>query len=237
VIGLEELGEIKLPSIAVVGEQSTGKSSVLESIVGEDFLPKSDELATRMPIRLHLKRERDVPDDFTTYAVVKGSSRGELRCEMDVLARTIREVTDEIAGTNFQIVNTPIDVDIHGANVPELTLIDLPGIARNPRPDSDQTDDIEEITKGTISSFIREPETIILAVVPANVDPASSDALKMAKGVDPEGNRTIGVCTKIDIMDRGTNARKLLTGEYHRLKLGYVGRVILYYYCSNLKIL
>ena len=70
------------------------------------------------------------------------------------------------------------------------------------------------------------PKTaIIMAVCAANVDLANSDALKMAKKVDPFGERTIGVITKIDLMDEGTNALDLLSGKIYPLKLGYVGVV------------
>jgi dynamin 1-like protein len=66
---------------------------------------------------------------------------------------------------------------------------------------------------------------VILAVSPANVDLANSDALKLARSVDPRGLRTLGVLTKIDLMDAGTNALDVLTGRTYPLKLGFVGVV------------
>ena len=89
----------------------------------------------------------------------------------------------------------------------------------------------------TIYRYARDPRTIILAVVPANQDMSTSDAIKMAQEEDPEGIRTIGVITKvkiqtspsynniikIDIMDKGTNARRMLLGQDIHLRLGYVG--------------
>jgi len=62
-----------------------------------------------------------------------------------------------------------------------------------------------------------------LALSPANADLANSDSLKMAREVDPQGERTIGVLTKIDLMDEGTNAIDLLNGSVYPLKLGYYG--------------
>lgn len=70
-------------------------------------------------------------------------------------------------------------------------------------------------------SFIEKPNTLILALSPANTDLANSDSLKLAKEVDPQGDRTIGVLTKIDLMDEGTNAMELLEGTVYPLKLGY----------------
>ena len=72
-------------------------------------------------------------------------------------------------------------------------------------------------------SYIDQPNALILALSPANVDLANSDSLKLAKEVDPEGERTIGVLTKIDLMDEGTNALELLNGSVYPLKLGYYG--------------
>lgn len=70
---------------------------------------------------------------------------------------------------------------------------------------------------------MQDPRTIILAVIAGNVDLTTSDGLKMARELDPKGVRTVGVITKIDIMDHGTNAKKMLSGEEVHLRLGYVG--------------
>lgn len=72
-------------------------------------------------------------------------------------------------------------------------------------------------------SFIKSPNALILALTAANQDLANSDSLKLAREVDPQGERTIGVLTKIDLMDEGTNALELLQGEIYPLKLGYYG--------------
>jgi dynamin 1-like protein len=68
-------------------------------------------------------------------------------------------------------------------------------------------------------------QSVILAVSPANVDLANSEALKIARSVDPQGRRTIGVLTKLDLMDAGTNALDVLTGRVYPLKLGFIGVV------------
>jgi len=71
--------------------------------------------------------------------------------------------------------------------------------------------------------YVSDPRTIILCVIPANADMTTSDGLQMARELDPKGLRTIGVITKVDIMDRGTNAKRMLTGQDVPLRLGYVG--------------
>lgn len=140
-----------------------------------------------------------------------------------VVRQKIDELTDKIAGTTKNIVDMPIVLHIYSPTCPDLSLIDLPGITRIPLKDSGQPDNIEEVTKRLALKYIQDKRTIILCVIPANIDLTTSEALKMSGEVDPTGVRTIGVITKIDIMDKGTNAKKPLLGQEVPLKLGYVG--------------
>jgi hypothetical protein len=126
-------------------------------------------------------------------------------------------------------VNNPIKLNIYSNTCPDLTLIDLPGITRIPihgiiiiNLGSDQPSNILEITSEMAKSFCADESTIILCVIPANIDISTSEALQMAMKLDPTGDRTIGVITKIDIMDIGTNAKKILLCEEVKLKLGFI---------------
>lgn len=92
-------------------------------------------------------------------------------------------------------------------------------------PIGDQPTDIEKQTRNLITEYIAKPNSIILAVSPANVDIVNSEALKLARHVDPMGRRTIGVLTKLDLMDHGTNALDILAGRVYPLKLGFIGVV------------
>ena len=92
-------------------------------------------------------------------------------------------------------------------------------------PIGDQPSDIEKQTRNLITEYIAKPNSIILAVSPANVDIVNSEALKLARHVDPLGRRTIGVLTKLDLMDHGTNALDILTGRVYPLKLGFIAVV------------
>lgn len=89
----------------------------------------------------------------------------------------------------------------------------------------DQPQDIEKQIREMIMQFIIKDSCLILAVSPANQDLANSDALKIAKEVDPEGMRTIGVLTKLDLMDQGTDAKEILENKLLPLRRGYVGVV------------
>ncbi|EER12798.1 dynamin, putative [Perkinsus marinus ATCC 50983] len=220
-VGLQKI--INLPRIVVVGTQSSGKSSVLESVVGLDFLPRGDGVVTRRPLELrlvHLSESDHKPDD--AWAVFPDRPEKKFT-DFDEVRKEIERLTDVAAGANKGIVDDPIVMTIYATAAPDLTLIDLPGITRVPVKGSDQKEDIEKVTKDMTYRYIRDPRTIILAVLAANQDLSTSDALQMARQVDPSGFRTIGVITKIDIMDRGTDAIKMLTGEDIPLRLGYVG--------------
>ena len=137
--------------------------------------------------------------------------------------REIENETARIAGSNKGINRQPINLKIYSPHVLSLTLVDLPGLTKVPI--GDQPSDIERQTRNLISEYIAKPNSIVLAVSPANVDIVNSEALKLARHVDPMGRRTIGVLTKIDLMDHGTNALDILSGRVYPLKLGFIGVV------------
>jgi len=214
---------IQLPRIAVVGTQSAGKSSLLESIVGIDFLPRGEGVVTRRPLELRLVHvSPNGEEDFKPYAEFPSEGKQKYY-DFDKVREKIMSLTDQIAGKNKGIVDDPITMTVYSTSCPDLTLVDLPGITRIALANSDQVKDIEKVTKDMCRRYARDPRTIILCVIPANQDMTTSDALKMAQEEDPQGMRTIGVITKIDIMDKGTNARRMLMGQDVPLKLGYVG--------------
>lgn len=134
----------------------------------------------------------------------------------------IQKLTDDIAGTGANIVDDPIKLKIFSVDCPDLTIIDLPGITRI---DIKGQKDVEKITTEMAKRYCIDPKTIVLCVIPANQDLSTSDGLKLAREWDPKGERTVGVITKIDIMDKGTSAKKMLMNDEIFLKLGYIGIV------------
>ena len=207
---------IKLPRIASLGTQSSGKSSVLESIVGLDFLPRGDGVVTRRPLELRLCHLTS----GEPWAVFE-EKKGQKFTDFNKVRETIESLTDEVCKKDKNIKDIPIVLNVYSQTCPDLTLVDLPGVTRVPI--GDQPKDIEEITKKMATRYCEDPLTIILCVIAANSDIATSDGLKLAKEIDVNGVRTIGVLTKLDIMDQGTDARKALMNEEIPLKLGYVG--------------
>lgn len=230
---------LDLPQIVVVGSQSSGKSSVLENIVGKDFLPRGSGIVTRRPLILQLiniPSESGEPDGHEVHiphtpASVAGQDEfgefnhipGRRFYDFSEVRREIENETTRIAGNNKGINRQPINLKIYSPHVLSLTLVDLPGLTKVPI--GDQPGDIEKQTRTLISEYIAKPNSIILAVSPANVDIVNSEALKLARWVDPTGKRTIGVLTKLDLMDHGTNALDILSGRVYPLKLGFIGVV------------
>ena len=207
---------IKLPRICSLGTQSSGKSSVLESIVGLDFLPRGDGVVTRRPLELRLCHI----NSGQPWAVFE-ERKGVKFTDFVKVRETIEALTDEVCKTNKNIIDKPIVLNVYSQTCPDLTLVDLPGVTRVPI--GDQPKNIEQITKDMARRYVEDPLTIILCVIAANSDIATSDGLMLAKDIDVAGTRTLGVLTKLDIMDAGTDAKKVLMNEEIPLKLGYVG--------------
>ncbi|KDP30000.1 hypothetical protein JCGZ_18767 [Jatropha curcas] len=214
---------ISLPQVAVVGSQSSGKSSVLEALVGRDFLPRGNDICTRRPLVLQLlqiKRKGDgSEEEWGEFLHLPGKRF----YDFSEIRREIQAETSKEAGDNKGVSDKQIRLKIFSPNVLDITLVDLPGITKVPV--GDQPSDIETRIRTMIGSYIKQKSCLILAVTAANSDLANSDALQMAGMYDPDGVRTIGVITKLDIMDRGTDARNLLLGKVIPLRLGYVGVV------------
>ncbi|KAM7410307.1 hypothetical protein PAMA_001650 [Pampus argenteus] len=207
---------LHLPQIAVVGGQSAGKSSVLESFVGRDFLPRGSGIVTRRPLILQLLSANMEYGEFL-------HCKGKKFTDFDEIRQEIEAETHRVTGSNKGLSAIPINLRLYSPHVLNLTLVDLPGITKVPV--GDQPTDIEYQIRDMIMQFICKEHCLILAVTPANIDLANSDALKLAKDVDPMGQRTIGVITKLDLMDEGTDALQILENKLLPLRRGYIGVV------------
>uniref|UniRef100_A0A8C2E1I8 Dynamin-2 n=1 Tax=Cyprinus carpio TaxID=7962 RepID=A0A8C2E1I8_CYPCA len=207
---------LDLPQIAVVGGQSAGKSSVLENFVGRDFLPRGSGIVTRRPLILQLVNNKAEYAEFL-------HCKGRKFVDFDEVRQEIEAETDRITGSNKGISPIPINLRVYSPHVLNLTLIDLPGMTKVAV--GDQPIDIEHQIRDMLMQFVTRESCLILAVTPANTDLANSDALKLSKEVDPQGLRTIGVITKLDLMDEGTDARDILENKLLPLRRGYIGVV------------
>eukprot|EP00741_Cyanophora_paradoxa_P004564 tig00000808_g4432.t1 len=216
-LDLPEDEQPKLPRICVVGGQSAGKSTVLECVVGKSFLPRGSGIVTRRPLQLQLI---NLPDrsarEFGEFSHAPGRRFW-----------TYEEIRDEIVAETerscgkLNVSPVPIILTISSPDVLTMSLVDLPGLVKVPiKGQADSTPrEIEEM----VLQYIRDRNTVILAVTPANIDCATSDALAIARrpDVDPQGQRTLGVFTKCD-MPTNSDVQSALKNDEYTLRLGYI---------------
>lgn len=216
---LQKVGKsstLTLPSIVVIGSQSSGKSSVLESIVGHEFLPKGSNMVTRRPIELTLVNTPSSNEEFGEFPDLG------LRHITDFasIQRTLTELNLAVPDTEC-VSDNPIHLTVYSPNVPDLSLIDLPGYIQV--VGHNQPLQLKQKITELCDKYIQAPN-VILAISAADVDLANSTALRASRRVDPRGERTIGVVTKMDLVD-ATRGAAILNGQQYPLRLGYVGVV------------
>ncbi|CAN4089581.1 unnamed protein product [Withania somnifera] len=165
-------------------------------------------IVTRRPLVLQLHKT----DGGTEYAEF-------LHAPKRSFPSSIADETDRITGKTKQISNVPIYLSIYSPNVVDLTLIDLPGLTKV------AVESIVEDIEMMVLSYVEKRNCIILAISPVNQDIATSDAIKLAREIDPSGERTFGVITKLDLMDEGTNALDVFEGRAYKLQHPWVGIV------------
>ncbi|KAL1247541.1 hypothetical protein QQF64_022917 [Cirrhinus molitorella] len=231
-VGIQK--DLALPTIAVIGDQSSGKSSVLEALSGI-ALPRGTGIVTRCPLELRLKKVPGVKwKAVLTYNKKTGpvrasrlaqSTHDEEKIEFEepsLVEKNVAAAQNELAGRGVGISDELITLEIMSPDMCDLTLIDLPGITRVPV--EGQPEDIGKQIKRLIMKYIRKDETVNLVVVPCNTDIATTEALKMAQEVDPKGIRTIAILTKPDLIDKGTEKTVLAIVDNRVIPLhkGYI---------------
>ncbi|KAF3339929.1 Dynamin-related protein 4C [Carex littledalei] len=204
---------IQLPTIVVVGDQSSGKSSMLESLAGIS-LPRGQGICTRVPLVMRLQGD---PDATKPLLHLEYRNKTVPTTEAGITA-AINEATVEIAGAGKGISDAPITLVVKKKGVPDLTLVDLPGITRVPV--QGQPEDIYEQISNIIMGYIAPKESIILNVLSATVDFPTCESIRMSQKVDQLGERTLAVVTKSDKAPEGLLEK--VTVDDVRIGLGYV---------------
>ena len=205
---------IDLPQIAVYGNQSSGKSSALEAISGISF-PTKDNLYTRFTTELVLRRSSTTG---VNIGITPGHDRSE--AEKERLARFTHAFADSDVGkvvddakdtigltSNGRVFSSNIlRIKISGPTQPHLTMVDLPGLflAGN----KDQSEEDSHIVEELVLSYMKNPRTIILAVLSAKSDFALQQVTRHARTQDPSGIRTLGLITKPDTLDVGSETER-----------------------------
>lgn len=203
-----------MPTIVVVGDQSSGKSSVLESLSGVE-LPKGQGMVTRVPLILRLKGSSS--SDVSTKITIGYNNREEEITEEEIAA-ALSSATEALAGAGKGIADKPITLNVSRPGAPDLTLVDLPGITRVPV--QGQPDDIYERIHQLIHHYINPEESIILNVLSAAMDFSVCESIRMSRQVDQLGKRTLAVVTKVDLCPDGL--LKKITDDAVKIGLGYI---------------
>lgn len=215
--GLEQ-ENIPLPTIVAIGDQSSGKSSLLESLAGVP-LPKGTGIVTRVPLILRLMSSKNGEG---ASAAIEYDPPNQPRVSRSVamweVEEAIQQATNALADKRKGVVNAPITLTVQREDLPDLTLVDLPGIARVAV--DDQPEDIEKLIVDMINEFIEKPETIILNVLSSEVDFATCGSIKLSRNVDKSGERTLAAVTKVDRAPPGL--REKVEQNAVKLRLGYV---------------
>lgn len=220
---------IELPQIAVMGDTSSGKSSLLSALSGVSF-PSSDQLTTRCPTQLILSKAGKFRGRvrLLRYRGSGGPSATDDEVEEEAELSDVNDVPDAISRLTQQLVaegqtisDDQIVIELWGPNLPNLTLTDLPGLVRTVGDHEDH--DIIPRVRQLVNRYMKQERTIIIAVVPANVDMHNTEILQAAQEADPEGVRTIAVVTKVDLVDNGAEqaVHDLLLNKKKRMHLGY----------------
>ncbi|XP_071724589.1 dynamin-related protein 4C-like [Rutidosis leptorrhynchoides] len=204
---------IQLPTIVVVGDQSSGKSSVLESLAGIT-LPRGQGICTRVPLIMRLQNQG--PYDKPEFSL---ECNGKIvHSDEAHIAEAIVAATGEIAGTGKGISNKPLTLVVKKKGVPDLTMVDLPGITRVPV--QGQPENIHEQITNMIMEYIKPEQSIILNVISASVDFSTCESITLSQKVDRTGQRTLAVVTKVDKSPEGLLEK--VTSDDVNIGLGYV---------------
>ena len=208
--------KINLPQIICIGSQSSGKSSIIESIIGKDFLPKGSGIITRRPIILQLINQKE-GEDYCEFFL----KPNEKITDFSKVTKEIILQTEKIAGKEKLISDKPIIMKIYSTKLIDLTLVDLPGLVKVPL--KGQPENIDNQIKKIVLDFISNSNSIILAITPSNIDISNSDSLKIAREVDPYFTRTLGVISKVDLVENYKEFVNIIKNNVYPLKYGYIG--------------
>mmetsp|Transcript_67239 Transcript_67239/g.133257 ORF Transcript_67239/g.133257 Transcript_67239/m.133257 type:complete len:454 (-) Transcript_67239:12-1373(-) len=230
-----ELKQPEVPRLVVVGTQSSGKSSLLNAIMGATILPQGEQMVTRAPLSLQLVHISDasamrvefgpvengewVPEDSIPLACPEPTA-----AQLERIRGAIEARTEARAGGQKGVSHEAIFLRLFSPNVPNLSLVDLPGLTMTALTAQGQPKDIKVQIRQMVSNYISQSRTIILMVCPARADLEADPAVELAREHDPQGLRTVGILTKVDLMNSGTDISRYLTNSVAadlQLKLGY----------------
>lgn len=208
---LNTINAIDIPKILLVGTQTSGKSSLLNNIIGNDILPVGDNMVTRTPLYVSLRNGMD--EKISLFIIENGSKNLYYEKKLDPdysnfssveLKKNIIELTNQITMGEFLISSTPIFLEIVKKDLIDLTIIDLPGIVTLACTDKGQPPTIVEDIQNLIESYMSSDNVFVVVVINAGNELETDNGLSLVKKFSHKYKkmRTMGVLTKIDLMDK-----------------------------------
>lgn len=219
------------PTLVVIGSQSSGKSITLNGLTGIDILPNGKSIVTRTPVHLRLIHTKDTKTITVEFFDAADSQKLISSFNVDAYTTPVEQLvpvreeivrlTELYAGRSKNVVDVQINIRIKSPNVPNLSVLDLPGLTNIALVDQGQPENIKENIEKMLIKYIKNPRTIILSIIPSTIDVESDMGLGLIKQYDPEFKRTIGVLTKVDML-KDSNIEHYLSGQISRnLQLAY----------------
>ncbi|CAN8067994.1 unnamed protein product [Agarophyton chilense] len=189
---------IQCPGVLVVGAQSAGKSSVLERLTSIRF-PRAENTCTRVPTIVQLQTDPHIATATALISTNADFSEAKKCTDMKSLEEAILDISSSITGNGTPIADLPIHIRYTRKKGPVMTLIDLPGIT-HVDVDGHENFDIHEVTSSMVNKYVMNENMVVLVVIPANDDFGNAEALRIAQSHDKDGERTIGVVSKCDLV-------------------------------------
>ncbi|KAI9681580.1 MAG: hypothetical protein M1829_000777 [Trizodia sp. TS-e1964] len=239
-IGVSE--DISLPQIVVVGDQSSGKSSLLEGLTSLPF-PVASELCTRFATQIVFRRSSAQEESIHVSIIPAVNSDQDRKNDLarfdhhhdgELSEESFAKLLDEAAlymglptiGGDFENIekrfsDDVLKIELSGPEHPHISFVDCPGLFHNPT--KYQTLEDAAIIKGLIESYVKNPRTIIMAVMNSLNNLANQEVFRIAKAADPQGLRTVGIMTKCDAVQKGDEMGviKIAKNETERLLHGW----------------
>lgn len=213
-----EKNAIDAPSVVVVGAQSSGKSSVLNRLIGRTILPTSTGCCTRSPIVFSVRNIADrsrltveTRDGEKTTQIFNGYIDDN---DDDIIIEKLMEAT-EIIAPNGIITKTPIYVHLSYRNAPDISFVDLPGLITIARTDQGQNETTIKDIRTLNEDFIKKNYSIVLCVMEAKTDPETDIALALVKKMEKSKHlyTAIGVLTKPDLIKNQLSIKRVVDGN------------------------
>jgi len=225
--------KLNIPTLVMIGSQSSGKSSLLNKLLNMEMLPTGSKMVTRTPLNLELiNTNKDFYAEFGNFDDCKWSKiktitltyPKPLSDEIQIIKNYIMSLTKKYAGNEMNISDKEINIRIYSPNVININLIDLPGLTMIACTDKGQPADIKDQIQTLIEKYVKNSNNILLCVIPAREDIETDIALDFLKKYDKNGDRTLGILTKIDLMNKNTTIVNYLENNISKdlkVKYGY----------------